>query len=63
MNSPSEWKGIDTAPKDGTVVWVFVASYDGLHSFECACAWSKIAGWCADELRIITHWKPMVERF
>lgn len=52
------WQPIETAPEDGTVVWVYLAAYDGLPAFACECAFSEIAGWCADELRTVTHWKP-----
>ena len=53
------WKLIETAPKDGTVVWVYVAAYSDLPAFECECAYHKDAGWCADELREVTHWMSL----
>ena len=51
------WRPIDTAPLDRPV-WVYVAEYEGLPSFQTACAWHPDAGWCADELRPVTHWMP-----
>lgn len=56
-----EKQPIETAPKDGTEVWVFVAGREGLKSFECVCAYSDVAGWCSDELRPVTHWVPLSE--
>jgi len=55
----TEWQPIETAPKDGTEVWVYVAEHDGLRAFQCACAWHPDAGWCACVLRDITHWMPL----
>ena len=57
------WWPIETAPKDGTVVWVYVAARkngvpEELPAFQCACAYHPDAGWCADELREVTHWMP-----
>jgi len=54
-----DWQPIETAPKDGTCVLVFVAARDDLPSFVTTCAWHKDAGWCADELRSVTHWMPL----
>lgn len=54
-----EWELIATAPRDGTEVWVFVAPRDGLRGFQCVCAYHPDAGWCADELREVTHWQPL----
>lgn len=52
------WRPIDTAPTDGTEVWVFVQGAHDLSSFQCVCAYHPGTGWCADELRHITHWMP-----
>ncbi len=50
------WRTIDTARTDGTEYWVYVAPRDGLPGFQTRCAYHKDAGWCADELREVTHW-------
>ena len=60
-----EWKPIETAPKDGTVVWVDVAArsegvQEELPAFQTCCAYHPDAGWCADELREVTHWMPLL---
>lgn len=60
-----EWKPIETAPKDGTVVWVYVAArsegvQEELPAFQTCCAYHPDAGWCADELREVTHWMPLL---
>jgi hypothetical protein len=52
------WELIDTAPKDGEPTWVYVAMAHGLPPFEDKVAWHPDAGWCADELRPVTHWHP-----
>lgn len=59
LESRAEWQPIETAPRDGTEVWVYVAAAHGLPSFECMCAYHEDAGWCADELREVTHWQPL----
>lgn len=56
-----KWNPIETAPTDGTEVWVYVAPRDGLKGFQCVCAYHPDAGWCADELREVTHWMPLPE--
>jgi hypothetical protein len=53
-----EWQPIETAPKDGTVVTVYVAARDNLPAFITHCAYHPDAGWCADEIRSVTHWMP-----
>lgn len=53
------WQPIETAPTDGTWVWVFVAEREGLPSFQCPCAYHPDGGWCCDELREVTHWRPL----
>ena len=52
------WESIETAPKDGKPVWVYVAMAHGLPPFEVKCAWHHDFGWCADELRPVTQWHP-----
>jgi len=53
------WMPISTAPKDGTLVWAYTAEREGLPAFQSACAYHPDAGWCTDELRYVTHWRPM----
>jgi hypothetical protein len=55
------WQPIETAPRDGTTVQVYLPPKDGLPGFVTTCAWHPDAGWCADELREITHWAPLPE--
>lgn len=59
----NRWQPIETAPTDGTVVWVYVASAEGLPSFQGSCAYHADGGWCADELRPVTHWVPIESVF
>ena len=53
------WQPIETAPKDGREVWVYADGREELPSFQCVCAYHPDAGWCADELREVTHWMPL----
>ncbi len=52
------WQPIATAPKDQQV-FVYVSPAHGLPGFVSIAAWHPEAGWCADELRQITHWMPI----
>ena len=58
MNAP-HWQPIETAPRDGSLVWVYVAAYYDLPAFQTVCSYHEDAGWCADELRLVTHWVPL----
>jgi len=42
------WQPIETAPRDGTVVWVYTAEREGLPAFQSRCAWHPDA--CRDPL-------------
>lgn len=53
----SGWQPIETAPRDGTIIWVYAAAAHGLPDFQSPCAWHPDAGFCADELRTVTHWR------
>lgn len=53
------WNPINTAPTDGTLVWVYTAAFDGLPTFQGPCSYHPDAGWCTDELRHVTHWIPL----
>lgn len=55
----SGWQPIETAPKDGTRVWVYVSPDAELEGFQTVCAYHKDAGWCADLVRVVTHWMPL----
>lgn len=53
-----DWRPIKEAPQDGSIQWVYVAPRNGLPGFQCKCAYHPDAGWCADELREVTHYRP-----
>lgn len=57
------WRPISSAPEDGTVVWVYTAAAHGLPAFQGPCAHHPDAGWCTDELRIVTHWVPLTDLY
>lgn len=52
------WQPIDTAPLDG-LVRVYAPAYEGLPAIECTAEYHEDAGWCVDELRQVTHWRPL----
>lgn len=57
----SRWRPIETAPKDGTPIWVYCP-----YSYQCSVVWSEIdSGWSPDLLgnRILfpTHWTPLLD--
>ena len=52
----SPWSPIETAPRDGTLVLVYAPAVYGLKSIISVAAWHDDAGWCIDELRVVTHW-------
>lgn len=51
------WQPIETAPTDGTVVYVYASPYEGLPGFVAIAGYHPDAGWCVDELRDVTHWR------
>ena len=53
------WQPIETAPRDGTLVIVRTNFVEGLPAFTTCCAYHPDAGWCVDELREPTHWRPL----
>jgi len=55
------WRPIDQASTDGRTYWVYVAAAHGLSAFQIACAYHPDAGWCADELREVTHFLSYCE--
>jgi hypothetical protein len=61
----AEWQPIETAPMDGTIVWIITDSiYDGgpgtigLKPILCLASYHPDGGWTVDELRQATHWMP-----
>lgn len=50
---------IATAPNDGSLCVVWVSPGHGLPGFWTVCAYHPDAGWCACELREVTHWVPL----
>ena len=55
----TQWRPIESAPKDGTLVLVYCPPYAGLSSIRCTAEYHTDAGWCVDELRTVTHWLPL----
>jgi hypothetical protein len=64
----SEWQPIETAPKDGTVIDLWIPGWERFAD----CHWSKIepAGWTSDFGDVVlectgntepTHWMPLPE--
>lgn len=53
------WQRIETAPKDGTLIWTYTAEAHGLPAFQSPCTFHPDAGFCTDELRPVTHWRPI----
>ena len=53
-----QWQPIETAPRDRPAI-VWAAPHEGLPGFVTWCQWTPCAGWCADELRVVTHWMPL----
>ena len=53
-----DWQPIETAPTDGTWVWVYAPGRDGLCPIVCLAHYHDGAGWCVDELREVTMWQP-----
>jgi Lar family restriction alleviation protein len=65
-----DWMPIETAPRDGTEVLVYAAMPDHLQwadpdkqlrQIVRVTAWHPDAGWCVDELREASHWRPLPE--
>ena len=52
------WQPIETAPHDQWVL-VYAAPAHGLPGFVCAALCTREGGWCVDELRHATHWRPL----
>lgn len=61
-----EWRPIETAPKDGTRIWIWgtrTNSDEGFYSHS-ACRWDKRIGCWRDAFGILTvasHWVPLPE--
>jgi hypothetical protein len=52
------WQPIETAPKDKLII-VWAPPREGLSGFVTCCQWHEDAGFCVDEIRVPTHWRPM----
>ena len=58
----SEWRPISEAVEDPTVtIEVYAPDREGLGPIVTLCNWHPSAGWCIDELRDVTHWRPHVK--
>jgi len=55
------WQPIKTAPTDGSLILVYASPRDDLPGFITVCAYHEDAGFCVDELRYTTHWRPLPE--
>ena len=55
----TDWKPIETAPKDGTEIIVYCPPAHGLRHMSSVCAYHEDAGFCVDELREPTIWMPL----
>ena len=56
----SGWRPISEAPKDGTLFLAYAApGQHDLPELYSLCAWHPDAGFCIDELREPTHWRPL----
>jgi len=58
-DDPTTWQPIETAPTDGTLVRVWVAPDYELPGFETVTYYHPEGGWCVDEVREATYWKPV----
>jgi hypothetical protein len=63
-----DWQPIETAPTDGTPVLIYATlnppenrnqSVLDLKPFYCVACYHPDAGWCVDEFREATHWRPL----
>lgn len=57
--SDSDWRPIETAPKDGTLFLTWAPPVQGLPAMFSLCAWHPDAGFCIDELREPMYWWPL----
>lgn len=54
------WMPIESAPEDpDLLVEVYAPAREGLKAIVCACQWHPDAGHCVDEIRYVTHWRPL----
>lgn len=55
------WRGIESAPKDGTEIIVYVPATGKFKAFAVSASYHPDAGFCVDPLRETTHWMPFPE--
>ncbi len=62
------WQEMETAPTDGSIVLVYAPPPDpekwhetvcGLPAIICTAAYHEDAGYCVDDIREPTHWRPL----
>jgi hypothetical protein len=53
------WQPMETAPKDGTSVWVYVAATHGLGAFCHTASYHPETGWARHDLRAVTAWMAL----
>ena len=62
------WEPMETAPTDGSTVIVYAPPPDpekwhetvcGLPAIICTAAYHEDAGYCVDDIREPTHWRPL----
>ena len=51
------WQPIESAPRDGRVIWYYAPAREGLRAMQGLVAWHPDAGFCVDEIRVVTHWQ------
>ena len=56
------WRAISLAPQDGSEVEVYAPPAHGLPEIYTRAAFHPDAGWCVDELREVTHYRPIGEK-
>lgn len=54
-----KWRLIVDAPKDGTLFLAYAPPSEGLPELYSLCAWHPDAGFCIDELRVVSHWMSL----
>jgi hypothetical protein len=55
----AQWRPIAEAPMDGSAVLIWASPRDGLDGFQVVARYHEDVGWCVDELREATHFRPL----